>query len=182
MTAPTESRSAKRTSAASEITTPPPGATVPAVDPAAGQEYELSDEVLGNECFGCGPHVEHGLQMKRIGRGGTTAYGEIVVKREHQGAPGLAHGGILATAMDEILGTSAWLTGGRYVTGRLETDYLAPVPVGSTLYLKAWCNGVEGRKAYIEGEGRIGGPDGPVAVRAAAIFVRVPMEHFTKQR
>jgi hypothetical protein len=31
---------------------------------------------------------------------------------------------------------------------------------------------------YSEAEGRLGGPDGEVAVRAAALFVIVPMKHF----
>jgi hypothetical protein len=56
------------------------------------------------------------------------------------------------------------------------------VPVGTLVHLTAWCTGVDGRKAYLEGEGRIGGPDGPVAVRAAGLFIEVPLEHFTKER
>jgi hypothetical protein len=37
---------------------------------------------------------------------------------------------------------------------------------------------MSGRRAYLEAEGRIGFPDGPVAVRAVALFVEVGMEHF----
>ncbi|WP_371784394.1 hypothetical protein [Streptosporangium subroseum] len=36
---------------------------------------------------------------------------------------------------------------------------------------------MSGRRAYLEAEGRIGFPDGPV-VRAVALFVEVGMEHF----
>nr|BFE81558.1 hypothetical protein GCM10020093_041590 [Planobispora longispora] len=63
---------------------------------------------------------------------------------------------MLAAAMDEVIGMSVWLFQRPYVTGRLETDYLAPVPVGSALHLRAWCTGMSGRKAYLEAEGRIG--------------------------
>jgi hypothetical protein len=35
-----------------------------------------------------------------------------------------------------------------------------------------------GRKVYSEAEGRLNGPDGDIAVRAASIFVVVPMKHF----
>ncbi|SEG69847.1 Acyl-coenzyme A thioesterase PaaI, contains HGG motif [Thermomonospora echinospora] len=182
MTSPSEPRAARRSSAASPLTTPPSDAAVPVVDASAVRDMEDVGEVLGNACFGCGPDVPHGLRIRRTGHDGSTAYAEFTVQPEHQGAPGLAHGGILASAMDEILGTSAWLLGGRYVTGRLETDYLAPVPVGSVVHLTARCTGVDGRKAYIEGEARLGGPDGPIAVRAASIFIKVPLEHFTKER
>jgi hypothetical protein len=37
---------------------------------------------------------------------------------------------------------------------------------------------MSGRRAYLEAEGRIGFPDGPVAVRAVALFAPVGMEHF----
>ncbi|REE97670.1 PaaI family thioesterase [Thermomonospora umbrina] len=168
-----------RSTPASPITTPPSTATAPVADAAAVQDFIAAGEILGSACFGCGPDVPHGLHIQRTGRDGTTAFAEFTVIPEHQGAPGLAHGGLLATAMDEILGTSAWLLGRRYVTGRLETDYLAPVPVGSLVHLRSWCKGVDGRKAYLEAEGRLGGPDGRVAVRAAALFIEVPLEHFT---
>jgi hypothetical protein len=39
---------------------------------------------------------------------------------------------------------------------------------------------VAGRKIYSSAVGRIGSPDGPVAVRADAVFIRVKVEHFTK--
>jgi hypothetical protein len=39
---------------------------------------------------------------------------------------------------------------------------------------------MSGRRAYLEAEGRIGFPDGPIAVRAAALFVEVGMEHFAE--
>ncbi|TDC08186.1 hypothetical protein E1267_11285 [Nonomuraea longispora] len=80
----------------------------------------------------------------------------------------------------EVIGMSVYLFRKPYATGRLDTDYLLPVPVGTTLHLRAWCNGIAGRKAYLEAEGRIGATGGPVAVRAAALFIEVNMEHFAK--
>ncbi|MEO3885601.1 hypothetical protein [Nonomuraea sp. B5E05] len=55
-----------------------------------------------------------------------------------------------------------------------------PVPVGTTLHLRAWCNGSASRKAYLEAEGRIGAPGGSAAVRVAALRIEVNMEHFAK--
>ncbi|MFI7633380.1 hypothetical protein [Nonomuraea sp. NPDC049400] len=39
-----------------------------------------------------------------------------------------------------------------------------PVPVSTTLHLRDWCNGITGRRAYLEAEGRSGAPGGPVAI------------------
>ena len=65
------------------------------------------------------------------------------------------------------------------MTARLETDFIRPVPVGSTLYLRGEVVGVDGRKVYMRGEGRLDEPDGALAVQAAAVFVAVPLEHFS---
>jgi acyl-coenzyme A thioesterase PaaI-like protein len=175
MTTPT-----KRSGPASAVTTPPPGAFVPAPQPilkVRSAEHSVDYE----SCFGCGSEAANGLKLLRTASAGGVVQSQFTVSDGHQGAPGLAHGGVLAAALDEALGTAAWMLGSRYVTGRLETDFLSPVPVGSTVHLRSWCTGVDGRKAYLEAEGRIGSPDGPMAVRAAALFIEVPEEHFTQE-
>ncbi|MEV5570264.1 PaaI family thioesterase [Spirillospora sp. NPDC052269] len=171
---------AARPGPASSRTTPPPGAATPA---PSGDRADVALAALAgfDGCFGCGGEAENGLRIRHTGVEDGVMTCEFTVRREHQGAPGLCHGGVLATAMDEALGGAAWLLGHRYVTGRLETDYLAPVPVGSEVYLRAWCTGVDGRKAYLEGEARVGGPDGTIAVRAAGVFIEVPGEHFVPE-
>ncbi|MBW8483075.1 PaaI family thioesterase [Actinomadura parmotrematis] len=173
--------SVRRPGPASSRTTPPEGAAAPvATGPDPRHTTERMMDFQG--CFGCGADAADGLRVAHRDVTGHEVRTEFTVREAHQGAPGLAHGGLLATAMDETLGSVAWHLGKRCVTGRLETDYLAPVPVGGVLHLRGWCTGVHGRKVYVEGEGRIGGPDGPVAIRAAGLFVEVPEEHFTRDR
>jgi acyl-coenzyme A thioesterase PaaI-like protein len=163
----------------STVTTPPEGAVQPRPLPGAPDPgVQLGSHYA--HCFGCGDEHPTGLHIKATSPDGVTVVADFVVGDAHQGAPGLAHGGVLAAAMDEVIGMSVWLFQRPYVTGRLETDYLRPVPVGTTLHLRAWCNGIAGRKAYLEAEGRIGSPEGPVAVRAAALFIEVGMEHFVE--
>lgn len=157
---------------------PPPGAAAPVRHPEAPAPGEL----LGahyDQCFGCGESQPHGLHLATRAGEGVSVTAEFTVQTAHQGAPGLAHGGVLAAALDETLGSLSWLLRVIAVTGRLESDFVRPVPVGSTLYLAARCDGVAGRKIYSSAEGRIGGPDGPVAVRADALFVEVRLDHFT---
>lgn len=167
---------------ASPAITPPSSAVVPDQDLSVIKEDDLFRAGAYDACFGCGTAHDGGLQLQRTAFEGSSVHGHILLTDKHQGAPGLAHGGLLATAMDEILGTAAWALGKMAVTGRLETDFKLPVPVGSTLYLKAWCTGVDGRKIYLSGQGNIGAPDGPLAVKAAALFIEVPREHFTQER
>jgi acyl-coenzyme A thioesterase PaaI-like protein len=103
---------------------------------------------------------------------------EFVVSENHQGAPGLAHGGLLSLAFDEALGKLMWLLRAPAVTARLETDFMKPVPMGSKLYISAEITGQVNRKVYCSAIGRLNSPDGEIAVRAAALFVIVPMSHF----
>ena len=129
-------------------------------------------------CFGCGEKHPTGLHLvAHVGKA-MDITAEFVVSENHQGAPGLAHGGLLSLAFDEALGKLMWLIRSPAVTARLETDFLKPVPMGTTLHISARITGQVNRKVYTAAEGRLGGPDGEIAVKAAALFVIVPMSHF----
>ncbi|MFI7300653.1 PaaI family thioesterase [Streptomyces sp. NPDC050121] len=152
-----------------------------AVKPVRHPDAPVPGELLGahyEHCFGCGGGQAHGLHLEARAGEGVTVIAEFTVQSAHQGAPGLAHGGILASALDETLGSLNWLLRTIAVTGRLETEFVRPVPVGVTLHLAAEVTAVAGRKIYSTATGRIGGPDGPVAIRADALFVEVAVEHF----
>lgn len=130
-------------------------------------------------CFGCGDEQEHGLHLKSTAGEGQTVLARFVVTEAHQGAPGLAHGGLLACAFDEAIGAAVGhLLRRPAVTGRLETDFVRPVPVGSTLHITSRLSGIHGRKVYTSANGRLDAPDGPIAVRARALFVIVEFQHF----
>ncbi|MFD8550322.1 PaaI family thioesterase [Streptomyces fradiae] len=157
--------------------TPPAGARPPKRHPEAPAPGEPLGAHYAN-CFGCGGGQPHGLHLEARAGEGVSVTAEFTVTPDHQGAPGLAHGGVLATALDETLGSLGWLLRVIAVTGRLETDYALPVPVGTVLHLQAEVTAVHGRKIYSTATGRIGGPDGPVAVRADALFIEVKADHF----
>ena len=158
-------------------TTPPPGAVIPerhAKSPATGSVIPSHFK----HCFGCGELHPTGLHLVAHVGAGLDITAQFTVTENHQGAPGLAHGGLLSLAFDEALGKLMWLLRAPAVTARLETDFLRPVPMGSVLYISASITGQVGRKVYSEAIGRLDGPDGDIAVRAASLFVIVPMKHF----
>ncbi|GGU22227.1 PaaI family thioesterase [Streptomyces violascens] len=163
--------------ATSASLTPPADAIAPVRHPEAPAPGELLGAHYGH-CFGCGDGQPHGLHLAARAEEGVRVTAEFTVREAHQGAPGLAHGGVLATALDETLGSLNWLLRVIAVTGRLETDFARPVPVGTVLHLEAEVTAVAGRKIYSRATGRIGGPGGPVAVRAQALFIEVKVDHF----
>ena len=158
-------------------TTPPEGATLPERHPLAPAVGTQIPSHFGH-CFGCGQLHPTGLHLIAHAGSALDLTAEFTVTENHQGAPGLAHGGLLSLAFDEALGKLMWLIRSPAVTGRLETDFMKPVPIGTTLHISAQITGQVKRKVYTEAIGRLNGPDGDIAVRAAALFVIVPMSHF----
>jgi acyl-coenzyme A thioesterase PaaI-like protein len=158
-------------------TSAPDGAMIPQRHPKAPPIGSQIPSHFGH-CFGCGELHPTGLHLVAHAGNGVDLTAEFTVTENHQGAPGLAHGGLLSLAFDEALGKLMWLLRAPAVTARLETDFLRPVPMGSTLHISARITGQVSRKVYCEAEGRLNSVDGELAVKAAALFVIVPMNHF----
>lgn len=158
-------------------TTPPDGAIIPERHPEAPATGTKIPSHFAH-CFGCGEKHPTGLHLVAHVGDAMNITAEFVVSENHQGAPGLAHGGLLSLAFDEALGKLMWLLRAPAVTARLETDFLKPVPMGSKLFISAEITGQVSRKVYCSAVGRLNSPDGEIAVRAAALFVIVPMSHF----
>ena len=158
-------------------TTPPEGSIIPPRHPEAPATGSRIPSHFAH-CFGCGEKHPTGLHLVAHVGNEMNITAEFVVSENHQGAPGLAHGGLLSLAFDEALGKLMWLLRAPAVTARLETDFLKPVPMGSKLYISAEITGQVSRKVYCSAVGRLNSPDGEIAVRAAALFVIVPMSHF----
>ena len=158
-------------------TTAPEGAPIPERHPMAPVAGSKIPSHFGH-CFGCGELHPTGLHLAAYAGEGLDITAEFTVNENHQGAPGLAHGGLLSLAFDEALGKLMWLLRAPAVTGRLETDFIKPVPMGTTLHITAEITGQVNRKVYTSAVGRINSIDGEIAVRAAALYIIVPMDHF----
>ena len=120
-------------------------------------------------CFGCGQANLFGLQLElEPSDGGVT--GRFFVKQDHQGPPGYAHGGVIAAALDEAMSLLVHSQGQMALTGRLEIDLLAPVPVGAFVDVHAELEAEEGRRLLLAAGASV---DGSEVARARGKFVRV---------
>ncbi|KAL2069314.1 hypothetical protein VTL71DRAFT_15652 [Oculimacula yallundae] len=97
------------------------------------------------------------------------------------GWPGVTHGGVTATVMDESLGRCAirQFPSQTGVTANLELNYLKPVVTNSFYVIRAnpVLEGKTERKCWVNG--RLEGLDGRVCVEARALFV-VPKGYATR--
>jgi hypothetical protein len=62
---------------------------------------------------------------------------DVVLQRAFEGAPGRAHGGIVAAAFDDVTGFVIGMLQEPAFTGELTVRYLAPVPVDEHLEIRA---------------------------------------------
>jgi len=95
---------------------------------------------------------------------------DVVLRRAFEGAPGRAHGGMVAAAFDDVTGFVIAQIQEPAFTGELTVRYLAPVPVDEPLELRARLDGRERRKLFISGEVI---SDGEVIATCRAIYITV---------
>ncbi|KAF2157445.1 Thioesterase/thiol ester dehydrase-isomerase [Myriangium duriaei CBS 260.36] len=92
------------------------------------------------------------------------------------GHPGIVHGGLLATLLDEGLARACFpaLPNKVGVTASLKIDYRKPCPANSYIVLRAETTMVEGRKAWVKGWIEIlgeGTEEGSKVAEAEALFI-----------
>jgi acyl-coenzyme A thioesterase PaaI-like protein len=125
-------------------------------------------------CLGCGPENSASMGLRLHAEGGRVV-GDIVFDQRHEGAPGFAHGGAVATILDDTLGTVPALLRVPAVTANLSIDYRSPAILGKHLRVEAWAVDREGRKVRLAARMTNGET---VIAEATALFVEVPLEHF----
>lgn len=90
--------------------------------------YTLLPNREDHHCFGCGPANPQGLRMQFYTDGKTVA-SWLTVPSHLCGWSNLAHGGILFTALDEVMGRSIVYLLKRFVlTKTITIEYRKPVP------------------------------------------------------
>ncbi len=126
------------------------------------------------DCIVTGPANPMGVAAK-VRREGDDAVLRSTLGEAFEGAPGRAHGGIVAALFDETMGFVLSITCTPAFTGRLTVTYRAPVPIGVPLEFRARLTGRDGRKLLMTGEAR---QAGTVLAEAEALFVAVDPERF----
>jgi acyl-coenzyme A thioesterase PaaI-like protein len=100
---------------------------------------------------------------------------DVVLRRAFEGAPGRAHGGIVAAAFDDVTGFVIGKLQEPAFTGELTVRYLAAVPIDEDLEIRARLDGRERRKLFIGAELRSGGV---VIATCRAIYITVDLARF----
>ena len=126
-------------------------------------------------CLGCGTENEGGFHLQ-VRREGDEIVAEHTFADRHSGAPGIAHGGAVATVVDDVLGFLLNVARIPGVTRHLEVEYLKPVLIGVPYVVRAKVDSLDGRKLWVSCA--CTAPDGTVTFTAKALFLKVRLEHF----
>lgn len=107
-----------------------------------------------NHCFVCGELNVSGLRMRpRIDAATQSASMQLAIPRTFQGWQGMAHGGILATLLDETCAYAAKSLVAHVVTAEMTVTYKKPVPIETEVLVIATVVGR--RRKIIEVQGQI---------------------------
>ncbi|HZP43372.1 MAG TPA: PaaI family thioesterase [Candidatus Binatia bacterium] len=110
----------------------------------------------GRGCFGCSPENPVGLRL-RFRRRGDAVVARYAIPDHFHGAPAIAHGGIVATILDEVSCAAVFFGRAQLVvTGELTVRYVKPCPVDRPLDVSARVTAEHRRYVVVEAEIREG--------------------------
>lgn len=115
-------------------------------------------EALPNRCFACGKDNSIGLKLDFARRPDGEAMAEWTPAAAHEGWPGVVHGGLLSTVLDEAMSHAVLAAGLKAMTAELRVRFREPAPPGRALAVKGWV--VQRTKRLVEAEAAITGAAG----------------------
>ena len=133
--------------------------------------------------FGTGRLNPAALMVEWLTPDGQIAYdalahpetGEVLARctltRSYIGPPNRAHGGVVATILDQVVGFATAAVGKPGMTAGLDVRYKAATPLGVPLLVNARYTHSEGRKHFATGEITV---DGAVTASAFGVFIGHP--------
>lgn len=128
-----------------------------------------------NYCFGCGKDNPEGMRLKfSLDESSRRFVARLRLPRRFQGPPGHAHGGIIATVLDEAMGKVNRLRSLVALTSAMRVQFLRPVPLGEPLIVEGWEIRKRGRRLTHAAELR--NQQGQVLARSRGTFVVIDPE------
>lgn len=124
-----------------------------------------------NMCFACGKDNPIGLQLRfKYGETSNIVQASFTPLEVHQGYPGIMHGGLVTTLLDEAMAKVINFRGITAVTATLEVKFRNPVPLGVPLKVVGKLIDEKARRcaiqAWVENE------EGTVLAEATSIFIK----------
>jgi len=122
-----------------------------------------------HNCFACGTLNTGGLHLD-LHVDGERCWTDLEIPERFQGWDEIAHGGIVATILDEVMAWSLVDADSWGLTARLTVAFKRPVPLGRPIHVEGWIT--ESRRRVVTTAGRmVDGGSGEVLATAEALYV-----------
>lgn len=124
-------------------------------------------------CFVCGLDNPRGLALRFESDGAGKAVARTTFSSEYQGYPGIVHGGILSTVLDEVGGRASMKQMRPevvLVTGKLTVHFRKPVKVGQSVVIEGEV--VKDYGKVVETKATIKSESGDLLVEAEIVLVQ----------
>jgi len=144
--------------------------TIPTFDEIGGRQL-FSDSIVA------GAANPMGLAAQ-LWRDGDVACVRVTLGKAFEGAPGRAHGGVIAALLDEVMGLMNVIHGAMAFTAQLDITYVAPTPVGEPIIARAWLARRDNRKQFVEATLHA---DDVLVASAKALFITIDRSVFLEQ-
>ena len=131
-------------------------------------------------CFVCGLQNDKGLHLSFYEDDENRVIARLVPGQEHQGYPGVLHGGIISAILDETIGRVLVQRDIWAMTAELKIRFIKSVPLGQPITVIGEM--VRLRSRTLEGKGEIRLADGTLAVSAEAKYILLPPERTDRFR
>ncbi len=127
-------------------------------------------------CFVCGTENPNGLGLSFYDDGENTVQSVFSISEKFQGYPGIAHGGILATILDEVVGRVAMIEDHHrfMMTVNMQVQFRNPVPLNTNIKAEGKIIKIKGR--LCKAHGQIVLPDGSIGAEAELTLADMPSE------
>ncbi len=131
-----------------------------------------------NHCYGCGRDNPEGMKLKfAFDRQRSSMVCRFRLGSRYTGPPGHAHGGVIATVLDEAMGKALKIHNVIALTSRMQVEFLKPVPLNKSLVAEGRSLSHRGRKYWNGAE--IRDRQGRVLARSRGMFVAIdPLQKF----
>jgi uncharacterized protein (TIGR00369 family) len=149
---------------------------VDAMTPSRNPGGEPLAHTALHHCFGCGEKNRSGLRLRFYQNATGQILCHVRLAGRFEGPPGHAHGGIVATLLDEAMSKANRARKIMAMTRHIEVEYLRPVPLKAELALTAWHVSSEGRKHRCEAE--IRNKAGDLLATGTALFIAIDPARF----
>ncbi|MEZ4499007.1 MAG: PaaI family thioesterase [Thermomicrobiales bacterium] len=132
-----------------------------------------------HNCFGCGRLNPHGLQLTFYANPDRSVWAEWTPEPKVEGWQGIAHGGLITTVLDEVMGWALSSQRIWAVTARLDVSFRRPVEIGVPTRAIAWVVEDLGRRVNVAAR-IIRCNDNVTLAEATGVFIRVSPEMAAK--